>query len=63
MEFVSVLWPFFAAGLVVAVLSRFTGAAMSLLMVPTLLYWGARPVDVVAFMVTFVLYNNFTSET
>lgn len=55
--------PYLGAGLVVAILSRFTGVAMSFLLVPTLLYWGATPIEVVAFMLTFVVYNNFTLET
>ncbi|WP_298703820.1 hypothetical protein [uncultured Veillonella sp.] len=55
--------PYLGAGLVVAIVSRFTGVAMSFLLVPTLLYWGATPLEVVAFMLTFVVYNNFTLET
>ena len=34
-----------------------------MIIVPTLLIWGATPLDVVAFMLLFVVYNNFTSET
>ncbi|MBS4914180.1 MAG: hypothetical protein KHZ77_08535 [Veillonella sp.] len=55
--------PYFGLGFIVAVLARFTGVAMSFLLVPTLLYWGATPLEVVAFMLTFVVYNNFTLET
>jgi len=55
--------PYLGAGFVVSIVSRFTGVAMSFLLVPTLLYWGATPIETVAFMLTFVVYNNFTLET
>lgn len=55
--------PYFGLGFIAAVVARFSGVAMSFLLVPTLLYWGATPYEVVAFMLTFVVYNNFTLET
>ena len=63
MEFVRVLLPFFTIGFLTAVTARFTGTAISMLMLPSLLYMGATPIEAVAFMLTFVLYNNFTQET
>ena len=44
-------------------LSRLSGVALSMVVVPTLLIWGATAVDVIAFMLLFVVYNNFTMET
>ena len=63
MEYIFALLPYFAVGIVAAFISRFTGIAISFLLVPTLLYWGATPVEVVSFMLTFTLYNTFTLET
>ena len=34
-----------------------------MIIVPTLLIWGANAIDVIAFMLLFVVYNNFTMET
>ena len=63
MEYITVLLPFLGAGFMSAVISRFTGVAISMLLVPTILYMGATPAETIAFMLTFVLYNNFTVET
>ena len=63
MEYIFALLPYFTIGIVAAFISRFTGIAISFLLVPTLLYWGATPVEVVSFMLTFTLYNTFTLET
>lgn len=63
MELLSVLLPYLGAGIMVALVSRFTGIATSLLMAPTLLYWGATPGEFISFMLTFILYNTFTQET
>nr|WP_251444159.1 hypothetical protein [Veillonella intestinalis] len=63
MDIIVALLPFFTAGLVAALISRFTGIALSFVMAPTLLYWGAKPLELVAFMLTFAVYNGFTSET
>ena len=57
MEYILALLPYFTIGIVAAFISRFTGIAISFLLVPTLLYWGATPVEVVSFMLTFTLYN------
>ena len=62
-EFIEVLGPFLLLGIVAAGLSRISGVAMSMIIVPTLLIWGATPLDVVAFMLLFVVYNNLTAET
>ena len=59
MEYIFALLPYFTIGIVAAFISRFTGITISFLLVPTLLYWGATPVEVVS----FTLYNTFTLET
>ena len=63
LEFITLLLPFLLLGFEAAGLSRISGVALSMIIVPTLLIWGARPLDVVAFMLLFVVYNNFTAET
>lgn len=63
MEIVLALLPYLGAGFIAAVISRFTGVALSFIVVPTLLYWGATPTELVSFMLTFAVYNGFTSET
>ena len=63
LEIISALIPFLLLGLVAAGLSRLSGVALSMVVVPTLLIWGATAVDVIAFMLLFVVYNNFTMET
>ena len=62
-EIISALIPFFLLGIVAAGLSRVSGVALSMIIVPTLLIWGANAIDVIAFMLLFVVYNNFTMET
>ena len=62
-EIISALIPFLLLGLAAAGLSRVSGVALSMVIVPTLLIWGATAVDVIAFMLLFVVYNNFTMET
>ena len=54
LEFITLLLPFLLLGFVAAGLSRISGVALSMIIVPTLLIWGARPLDVVAFMLLFV---------
>ena len=61
-EIISALIPFLLLGLAAAGLSRVSGVALSMVIVPTLLIWGATAVDVIAFMLLFVVYNNFTME-
>lgn len=63
MELLFLLLPFFLLGLAVAGISRISGVAMSMIIVPALLIWGATPLDVISFMLLFVLYNNFTVAT
>ncbi len=63
LEIISALTPFLLLGLAAAGLSRVSGVALSMVIVPTLLIWGATAVDVIAFMLLFVVYNNFTMET
>ena len=63
LTFFELLAPFLLLGIVAAGLSRISGVALSMIIVPTLLIWGATPLDVVAFMLLFVVYNNFTAET
>ena len=63
MEIVLALLPYLTAGFCAAVVSRFTGVALSFIVVPTLLIWGATPAELVSFMLTFAVYNGFTSET
>lgn len=63
MEYIIALLPYFLIGIIAALISRYTGIAISFLVVPTLLYWGASPIEVVSFMLTFTLYNTFTLET
>lgn len=63
MDYIIALLPYFALGILSAFIARFSGIAMSFLVVPTLLYWGATPVEVISFMLTFTLYNTFTLET
>ena len=58
-EIISALIPFFLLGIVAAGLSRVSGVALSMIIVPTLLIWGANAIDVIAFMLLFVVYNNF----
>ena len=50
LEIISALTPFLLLGLVAAGLSRLSGVALSMIVVPTLLIWGATAVDVIAFM-------------
>ena len=63
LEIISALTPFLVLGLVAAGLSRLSGVALSMVVVPSLLIWGATAIDVIAFMLLFVVYNNFTMET
>ena len=63
LEIISALIPFFLLGIAAAGLSRVSGVALSMIIVPTLLIWGANAIDVIAFMLLFVVYNNFTMET
>lgn len=63
LEIISLLLPFLLLGIAAAGISRISGIALSMIIVPTLLIWGATPVDVIAFMLLFVVYNNFTLET
>ena len=63
MELFNILLPFFLLGFAGAVVARFTGVAISLLLLPSILYLGATPVETVVFMLTFLVYNNFTLET
>ena len=49
-EIISALIPFLLLGLAAAGLSRVSGVALSMVIVPTLLIWGATAVDVIAFM-------------
>ena len=51
LEIISALTPFLLLGLVAAGLSRLSGVALSMVVVPTLLIWGATAVDVIAFYV------------
>lgn len=55
MELLFLLLPFFLLGLAVAGISRISGVAMSMIIVPALLIWGATPLDVISFMLLFVL--------
>ncbi len=63
LEIISAFLPFLLLGFIAAGLSRLSGVALSMIIVPTILIWGAAPVDVIAFMLLFVVYNNFTTET
>lgn len=63
MEFVTALAPFLVMGFFAALLSRFTGLSSTMMLTPAVLYMGATPVETVSFMLTFILYNNFTMET
>ena len=63
LEIISALIPFFLLGIAASGLSRVSGVALSMIIVPTLLIWGANAIDVIAFMLLFVVYNNFTMET
>lgn len=63
MEVFGALLPFLLIGAVAAIVCRFTGIAISFLIAPALLALGARPIDLVAFILTFMVYNNFTEET
>ena len=62
-EIISAFNTVFLLGIVAAGLSRVSGVALSMIIVPTLLIWGANAIDVIAFMLLFVVYNNFTMET
>ena len=61
LEIISALTPFLLLGLVAAGLSRLSGVALSMVVVPTLLIWGATAVDVIAFM--SVSYTHLTLPT
>ncbi len=63
MNFFLVLLPFLGIGFTCALLSRFTGVAVSMLVVPSILYMGATPIEAIAFMMAFALYHNFTVVT
>lgn len=63
MDFLLVLVPFFVMGFICATLSRFTGVTISFLVAPATLYMGAKPIEFIAFMLTFLIYYNFTQET
>lgn len=60
MEFLFQALPYFNIGLVVAVLSRFTGASMTLLVLPAILYLGAYPAEATIFLLIYGLYNFIT---
>jgi hypothetical protein len=60
MEFLFQALPYFNIGLVVAVLSRFTGASMTILVLPAILYLGAYPAEATIFLLTYGLYNFIT---
>ena len=58
-----ILWailPFFNAGLVASIFSRFTGMNMSMCTLLTLLYMGATPVESVVAMLLFNAFTYFT---
>lgn len=63
MDYIQLLLPFLLAGFIASAVARFTGIALSFLLVPILLYWGATPIEIASFMLTFVLYHTFTTET
>ncbi len=55
--------PFFNAGLFAAAAARITGANMSILLLPVLLYMGAEPYESLTLLLLFGLYNYFTLYT
>lgn len=63
MEFIWLLVPFLLTGFCSAILARYTGVAISFLIAPTVLALGAKPEELVSFMLTFLLYYLFTEET
>ena len=63
MDFLWAILPYFNAGLMASVVSRFTGINMSMVVVIIMLYMGARPEETVVAMLIFNVYNFFTSYT
>ncbi len=61
-EYLTLLLPFLLLGFIAAGLSRISGGVIHDYRT-NLVDLGATPLDVVAFMLLFVVYNNFTSET
>ena len=50
LEIISALIPFFLLGIAAAGLSRVSGVALSMIIVPTLLIWGANAIDVCCYL-------------
>lgn len=63
MEHILPFLPFFIGGFLAYTLSRFTGVSTSMLLLPWVLYMGATPLESLAFMLTFIVYNNFIMGT
>lgn len=63
MEYLTALAPFLGLGITAAVISRFTGIAISFIIVPALLYQGATILEVLSFMLIFTLYTTLAIET
>jgi len=63
MEFFLGILPFFNAGLVGAVVGRFSGINLSMVILLIIIYMGARPEEAVVAMLTFNAYNYFTAYT
>lgn len=63
MDIIFGILPFFNAGLLTAAVARVTGANMSILLLPVLLYMGATPYESLVLLLMFGLYNFFTLYT
>ena len=60
MELLSAILPFFGAGLLGAVFSRFTGMNMSMCLLMIFLYMGAKPGELIVAMLLFNVFTYFT---
>lgn len=63
MEFITAMMPLLNIGFFAAVVARFTGANLSALVLCSLLYLGATPVQTVGMMLTFMVFMKLTYHT
>ncbi len=63
MDFVTTLVYFLNIGLFSAIVARFTGAVMSILVFCSLLYMGATPIETIGMMLTYLVFMRLTVYT
>lgn len=63
LDFISALIIFLNAGFLSAIVARFTGANMTILILCSLLYAGAAPLEAAGIMMTFIVFMRLTMYT